>query len=231
MFDNMNWKKLGTQFLFYAFVALVFAWTMSLTIGLAEQVFPGNWLAQYFAVALFDLGAIAWLFVFLHMAEGNWQRIEAVIMCALDMLGMAFVAGTEILLGGQKLVTVGEHVGQIALFTIGFWTVTNALGALIFHLLNPRTIRDMNRKTYNAKLDAATDKKYSQKIDGISEKLADERAELQLKVKLKELQAQYEDPEAYRLPAPSTNGRKDESVELRKYETVNAGNPTTAGRE
>ena len=49
------------KIIFYLFVVAVFAWTASLTLGEMKQILPNDPITPYFALALFDIGAIAWL--------------------------------------------------------------------------------------------------------------------------------------------------------------------------
>lgn len=218
LFGKFDLGKVLAVILLYTLLALVFAWTMSLTIGLAAQVFPTNYWAQYFAVALFDGGAITWMIVFIKLADGLVQRIEAAGLCAVDALGMCIVSGVEILLGGQQLVKIGEHIGEVALAIVILWTIINAIGGLLFHLSNPHTIQDILQKNQEDKIQLQTYSAYDKKIDEIAERVADEKAEKKVAEMLKALEANYE-ANAYRLPAPSSsNGHKDEPITV---------NPTT----
>ena len=64
-------KKLSTtigKIFFYIFILAVMGWTASLTIAEMKAILPNDPLTPYFALALFDGGAIAWLMAWIGHA-------------------------------------------------------------------------------------------------------------------------------------------------------------------
>ena len=83
-------KKLSEtigKIVFYLFVLAVAAWTASLTLSEMKAILPNDPLTPYFALALFDGGALAWLMAWLGHARGLMQRSISVIMLVLDLSG------------------------------------------------------------------------------------------------------------------------------------------------
>ncbi|MFW6070229.1 MAG: hypothetical protein ACOC9X_04200, partial [bacterium] len=91
----------------------------------------------------FDLGMIAWLFVFLNYSEGSLQRAVALLTCGLDLIGVGLMVLAEILLGGQTWAAAPESLGEYAIWGIGAWTVFNVIAVVLFHLGNPDARRQM----------------------------------------------------------------------------------------
>lgn len=233
-FGNFSLGGIFATFLLYGLLAAVFGWTMSLTIGLASQVFPNNYWAQYFAVALFDGGAITWMLVFIKKAKGLPQRILALLLCVADTLGMCIVSGVEIVLGGQKLVTIGEHVGETALAVVIIWTIINAVGGLLFHVLDLGVLKSIFEKSSDDVLDIKILTKYHEKLEEVSDAVAEEKANLKREEKLQELHAQHgvqhyiPAPTQPVIPALPENGHKNEPIVLNRNnsDTTAPGNPT-----
>src|SRR5690606_7194815 len=117
--------------LFYGVATVLILWTASLTYTFVKTALPQvHWVVPLFALVVFDVGMLAWLKVFLDYAQGSGQRAVALIMCLVDFLGVGLMVLSEILLGGQTMVTAPENLGEYAIWGIAIWTVIN-VGAII----------------------------------------------------------------------------------------------------
>src|SRR5690606_28058241 len=85
--------------------------------------------------------------VFLDYAQGSGQRAVALIMCLVDFLGVGLMVLSEILLGGQTMVTAPQNLGEYAIWGIAIWTVVNVGAIIAFHLLEPGVRRTMALRT------------------------------------------------------------------------------------
>jgi hypothetical protein len=174
--------------LFYAVATILVLWTGSLTYTFVATALPQvHWLVPFFALVVFDVGMLAWLKVFLDFAEGGGQRAIALIMCLVDFLGVGLMVLSEILLGGQTMVTAPENLGEYAIWGIAIWTVANVGAVIAFHLVHPDTRRKMALRT---EMDMVFDealKKLSTKRAAVSGQLSDQLSEgmlTQLKAEL-----------------------------------------------
>ncbi len=130
--------------LFYGVATVLILWTGSLTYMFVANALPQvHWLVPLFALVVFDVGMLAWLKVFLDYAQGSGQRAVALIMCLVDFLGVGLMVLSEILLGGQTMVTAPENLGEYAIWGIALWTVANVGAVIAFHLLQPDARRKM----------------------------------------------------------------------------------------
>ena len=155
------------KFLFYAVVIVLMAWTSSLTYSFLGMALPGSfWLVPLLGLVVFDVGMIAWLFVFLSHAEGAIQRAAAIVLTLFNFVGVGLMTISEILMGGQQLVAVPEMIGTIAIWGVGIWTVVNVLGVLVFHLGDNNARREMAMQSEkDAVFDAALADLKTRRID------------------------------------------------------------------
>ncbi len=139
--------KFIARSLFYFTVASLLAWTSLLTYLFVSQALPELGLvAPAFGLVVFDLGMLAWLLVFLHVASGAGQRGVALVATALDFAGAGLMGAAEIFLGGQTLTAAPARLGAYALWGIAGWTISNVGLVLAFHLLDPAARREMALK-------------------------------------------------------------------------------------
>ena len=112
-------QKTIAKGLFYGVATILLLWTGSLTYAFVAAALPqAHWLVPLFALVVFDVGMLAWLYVYLNYAEGSGQRAVALVMCIFDFLGVGLMVLAEILLGGQNLVSVPAYLGEYALWSI-----------------------------------------------------------------------------------------------------------------
>ena len=196
--------------LFYGVATVLILWTASLTYTFVKTALPQvHWVVPLFALVVFDVGMLAWLKVFLDYAQGSGQRAVALIMCLVDFLGVGLMVLSEILLGGQTMVTAPENLGEYALWGIAIWTVVNVGAIIAFHLLEPGVRRTMALRT---EMDLVFDealKKLPTKRAAVSGQLSDQLSDGMLAQLVSEL-ATKTVPAA--LPAPQNGDGNAVSV-------------------
>lgn len=144
----------ATKIVFYVFVCVVLLWTCSLTLELLTQVLPGDDITPFFGLALFDGGALAWLLVFIFLAQGLGQRALSLLMMALDLLGVALMSGADLFLSGQEFTAVPAGLGSIVVWCVGIWTLANVASIYAYHILEPETSQSIELRTEADKLRA-----------------------------------------------------------------------------
>jgi hypothetical protein len=100
------WKTAG-KVLFFAFVVMLLGWAANLTVLAVQAALPDDLIAPYLALALFDIGAFAWLTVFMNIARGNSQRTTAFMMTIFDLVGVVFMAAGGLGALSPATVTLG----------------------------------------------------------------------------------------------------------------------------
>src|SRR5258706_11808863 len=124
MFDRITKDTAVT--LFYVFVLMVLAWTGTQTFAAVKGVMPGDPIAPFIALGLFDAGALAWLFAFLKHAQGT-QRTVAFWLTFGDLLGVVLMVG-----GALDLFTANT----VKLTLLGA-TIGNVFAVYLYHLNSP----------------------------------------------------------------------------------------------
>lgn len=138
--------------IFYFVAVTILVWTGSLTYSFISNALPGvHFLVPLLGLVVFDVGTIAWMYVFLSYAEGAIQRSVAIFLCLFDAIGVSLMVIAEILLGGQNIAEVPPMIGDAAIWGIGIWTVVNLLGVIVFHLGDPEARKAM---AYQSEKDA-----------------------------------------------------------------------------
>lgn len=138
-------KLLGviSQIGFYIFVFVIGAFTVSLTLSELREILPGDEITPYFALALFDGGALAWLGAWLFHAKGLYQRALAVIMLIADLAGVVMIAGARLLSGGQNLTDPPAWLGAAIIYGVLLWTALNLIAIYAFHVTEPETMQQI----------------------------------------------------------------------------------------
>ena len=139
-------KKLSTtigKIMFYIFVAAVAMWTASLTLGEMKAILPNDTLTPYFALALFDGGALAWLAAWVGHARGLMQRSISVIMLVVDLLGVVLLSAGRLLGGGQTLAEIPQALAAAVVYGVIGATLCNLAAIYIFHITDPQIMEDI----------------------------------------------------------------------------------------
>lgn len=163
------------KFLFYAVAIVLLLWTSSLTYSFLSMALPNTfWLIPLLGLVVFDVGMIAWMFVFLSHAEGAIQRAVAIVLTLFNFVGVGLMTIAEILLDGQQLVEAPAMLGSAAIWGIGIWTVVNVLGVIVFHLGDNQARRAMAYQAEKDEIFDAALKSLKTRRIGIQQEMAEE---------------------------------------------------------
>ena len=144
--------KVFATIAFYIFVIVVFMWTATLTLAEMRQIMPNDPVTPFFALALFDGGAVVWLLVFTGKAKGLWQRGISALMLAADLIGVIFISMARLLTAGQEMVEISPELGAAVVYGVGIMTAINFLGAYGFHVANPETLAEIEAQSLEDEL-------------------------------------------------------------------------------
>ncbi len=137
MKENSVGRSIGTVG-FYIFAAGILIWTASLTQSLVSIILPGNVILSWFALLLFDGGALIWLMVFMFVSSGPMQRAISLLMMCFDLIGVGLMSFAELYLGGQTLTAVPAMLGMIVIWGVGLSTIANVAAAYAYHVTDPK---------------------------------------------------------------------------------------------
>lgn len=165
-----------TKVLFYLLAAGLLFWTSSMTLAFVGAALPHLAIARYFALIVFDAGAVAWLLIYLYSAEGTPQRATALMLAIFDLLGVGLMVFAELFTGGQTITTIPADLGLIALWAIGVWTLVNLLGVFAFHLGDVETMHRIAQRSASDKIKAKALKLLEAQTDEIADEVAGELA-------------------------------------------------------
>jgi hypothetical protein len=146
-------KVIG-KILFFIFILAVGGWTASLTLQEVRVILPNEPITPYFALALFDGGALTWLLVFLGHAKGLMQRAIAILMLVLDLAGVVVLSAGRLLMGGQDLANIPEQLGETMVYTLIVATLINLVAIYIFHISDPDAMQQIELQTLDDTLQA-----------------------------------------------------------------------------
>jgi hypothetical protein len=144
-------KTIG-KILFYVFVVAVAGWTASLTLAEVKMILPNDPVTPYFALALFDGGALSWLMTFLGHGRGLVQRGLALLMLVLDLAGVVVLSAGRLLMGGQSLANIPTDMGATIVYALIAATLINLVAIYAFHIADPDTMEAIELQTLNDKL-------------------------------------------------------------------------------
>lgn len=139
---------------FYIFVLGVLGWTASLTLAEVKEILPGDPVTHYFALFLFDGGAMVWFLVFIGQARGMMQRAVSLLMLVLDLAGVVILSAGRILTGGQELTEVSADLGALLVYTLIAATIINLIAAYVFHVSHPETLQQIELQTLDDMIQA-----------------------------------------------------------------------------
>lgn len=197
---------------FYIVAVVLVSWTATLTYSFVASALPNlHWMVPLFSLIAFDGGMIAWLFVFLHFAEGSFQRAIAIGACVIDLIGVGLMVIAEIFLGGQTMVAAPESLGDMALWGVGIWTVINVAAVIAFHLTDPQARQKMKLQEQRDKIFDQALTKLGEQVDADAGRLAATLAGRNFSALLQELSMDGNNdgiPDILQrtTPRPSTNG-------------------------
>lgn len=146
--------SVAAKILFYVLALVVIAWTASLTIELVSRLLPGDTITPFFALALFDGGALVWALVFLFMAQGLSQRAISLILMLLDLAGVIGMSIAELFLGGQQMAAIPQGLGQLVVWGVGLWTAINVVAVYAFHIVDPAQMTEIEVRSMQDRVQA-----------------------------------------------------------------------------
>lgn len=163
--------KTVAKFLLYLFATVVILWTASLSVSLVKRLLPSDDVTPYFALALFDGGALVWLLVFIAQAKGLVQRSIALMMTSLDLLGVGFMSFAELYLGGQTFAEIPPDLGKMVIWAVGGYTIANVIAIYVFHIGDPDVAQEIELRTQQDKIFAEAMKQSQSQLEANSYRL------------------------------------------------------------
>lgn len=146
-------KAIG-KILFWIFILAVAGWTASLTLAEVKAILPGDPITPYFALALFDGGAVTWLLVFIGHAKGLTQRAISLLLLVLDLAGIVILSAGRLLMGGQTLADVPKELGANMVYALIGATLINLIAIYAFHVSDPETMQTIELQTLDDSIQA-----------------------------------------------------------------------------
>ena len=167
-------KKLSEtigKILFYIFVIAVAGWTASLTLAEMKAILPNDPITPYFALALFDIGALAWLAAWIGHARGLMQRSVSVIMLVIDLGGVVLLSAGRLLAGGQSMIEVPASMAAAVIYGVIGATLANLAAIYIFHISDPDIMEDIETSILEDTLRAEAMKQAQANIESQAQQL------------------------------------------------------------
>ena len=146
-------KTIGA-ILFYIFILAVAGWTASLTLAEVRVILPNDPITPYFALALFDGGALTWLLVFLGHAKGLAQRAIAIMLLVLDLAGVVVLSAGRLLMGGQAMADIPQELGATMVYALIGATIINLIAIYAFHIADPEAMQQIELQTLDDTIQA-----------------------------------------------------------------------------
>lgn len=205
-------SKSFAKIAFYIVAVVLLTWTATLTYSFVSNALPNlHWAIPLFSLIAFDGGMVAWLVVFLHHAEGSFQRAIAIGACVVDLIGVGLMVVAEVFLGGQTMVAAPESLGDMALWGVGIWTVINVAAVIAFHLTDPQARQRMMLQAQRDKIFDQALTKLGERVDADADRLANTLAGRNFSSLLQELSVDANGdgiPDMFQRNGsrPSTNG-------------------------
>ncbi len=128
---------------FGVFIIAVAIWTASLTLAEVKEILPSDPITPYFALMLFDGGAVAWLGAWLFLARGIPQRGITLVMLVVDLLGVALLSAGRLFMGGQSLTEAPESLGLLVVYGLALSTLLNLAALYAYHIADPDNIESI----------------------------------------------------------------------------------------
>lgn len=185
--------------LFFFVSGVLLLWTGRMSYTLLSELLPDLLFAGLFGLILFEGGLLAWLYIFINGAEGQGQRITAILLTVFDFLGVGALSLVKLYTSGQDFTEVPEGLPLLALWVVVIATIINLGGVVAYHLFDPSAVEAIAMQAQRDKLRARTFEIFGQKIDAVAEDTSDRLAEVMRDNLLNSMQVSL-----------STNGTKPE---------------------
>jgi len=164
-------KQTIGKIVFYVFVLAVFGWTASLTLGEMKAILPNDPITPYFALALFDGGALAWLMAWTGHARGLMQRAISAVMLVLCLAGVVLLSAGRLMDGGQTMVTVSTSLAAAVVYGVIGATLANLAAIYAFHAADPDTMEEIETGLLADTLRAEAQKQATASIESQAKEL------------------------------------------------------------
>jgi hypothetical protein len=159
------------KILFYIFIAAVMGWTASLTIGEMKAILPNDPITPFFALALFDGGALAWLAAWTGGARGLMQRSISVIMLVIDLAGVVLLSAGRLLAGGQTMTDIPASLAAAVIYGVIGATLANLAAIYVFHISDPDIMENIEVAILEDTIRAEAMKQAQQNIEAQAQQL------------------------------------------------------------
>ena len=193
----MNKEMRGSlsKVLFYAVTLVMLIWTGRMTVSLIDDLLPEMQFAGIFGVVLFEVGMLAYLYLYINGATSQGQRVTALLLTLFDLFGIGAVSVAKLYLSGQTFTEVPEGVGTFALWAVILATFVNLAGGVAYHLYDADSAEALAVQAQRDKLRARTLEAFGGKVDGLAETVSNELGEVMAKRLLVEMRAQVDGQE------------------------------------
>jgi hypothetical protein len=174
------WKAIA-KFAFYAIAGGLMAYAAMRTLHFIQITLPADQqILGYLALLATSGGAIAWLLVFLHAAEGVLQKATSIIMVLVCLVGeFSLFAFDTLLVTGEAGIIEAMTASEIQAIVIGMSGLIAAnIGAtMIYHLVDPGNMRTMREEFVKDKLEGEAMKLIEKRGEEIARDMAPKLAE------------------------------------------------------
>jgi hypothetical protein len=174
------WKAIA-KVAFYAIGGMLMIYAAARSLHFIQATLSSDQqILGFLALAATSGGAVAWLLVFLHAAEGVGQKATAGIMVVVCLLGEFALFAFDTLLesgnAGMIAAMTSEEIRTVVMGMSGLIAIN--IGATIaFHLVDPGNMKDMREDFVKAKLEDEAMKLIEKRGEEIARDMAPKLAE------------------------------------------------------
>ncbi len=174
------WKALA-KIAFYAIALGLMGYAAMRTLHFIQATLPADQqILGYLALLATSGGAVAWLLVFLHAAEGVGQKAVSFIMVLVCLLGeFALFAFDTLLVTGEAGLITGMSADEIRAVVIGMsgLIAANIGSTVAYHLLDTGNMRHMREEFVKDRLESEAMKLIEKRGEEIARDMAPKLAE------------------------------------------------------
>jgi hypothetical protein len=174
------WKMIA-KISFYVVAAGLMAYAAMRTLHFIQATLPADQQAVgYLALLATSVGAIAWLLVFLHYAEGIAQKAIALILVLVDTAGeFAIFAFDTLLVTGEAGMIEAMTPSEVQTVVVGMSALIaiNIFATIVYHLVDVGNMREMRESFVKDKLEGEAMKLIEKRGEEIAREMAPKLAE------------------------------------------------------
>lgn len=168
------WKFVA-RILFYAVSIGLFVYAASRSLDFITATLPPDQqILGYLGLLATGGGAIAWLVVFLHYAQGTGQKGLSILMVVIDLLGeFAMFTFDTLYRSGEAGMISQLAPDEIRMVVMGLSALIglNIAASFAFHLLDPETGKRMKEESAKDVLDSAVLAEIEKKAPQLAEQM------------------------------------------------------------